>query len=551
MKKLIMFTMLLAISMPALAAIEDVSPPVWGGTIPSANLVWQIDTEEYGVPTCTAYDPLNVNPEIWFADTEGAQVGTWDSGAGTLEIDDAALCVNVEVPGGSGANLTIRVQIAYEGEPDLDMAMLEIWFDRSIEEFAGGFHTNAFEDTEGSGVWIQEGTFTPDTPGVKTGFSDPGNVIGILNVGTFTVTGMIIDVIRHDGDAPTSGPGRDICGYAAPAIDVDSNDLPIYEPQDPGAPPVFGPTDGQLLVSLAWQPGEPTYPAFTATVTVDPNTEGDRSNDDFVFPDSVAADGSVNLTFTQVNWDIPQNVVVEAVADLDREGDESYPIELTVTIDIADPNFGNPTPVVVTNSIKVVDNDVPFVVALPPAIEGQLSENDPGVPYCFDVTLSHLPTDEVYVIVERGSDYELVLESMSVMDPPLGVADDPNRLKFTTENYDTPQEICLEARDDDELAEPWLEWVPGAILLNGTSDDPRYQSEAEGGELEETVVNFNVQDNDCGSVGYPPYDKNEDCYIDLAEIVGLYGQWLTCTDPFDGGYNLWGDCDAEWNLVEE
>ncbi len=137
------------------------------------------------------------------------------------------------------------------------------------------------------------------------------------------------------------------------------------------------------------------------------------------------------------------------------------------------------------------------------------------------------------------------------MDPPLGVADDPNKLKFTPGNYNTPQTICLEARDDDGLADPWLEWVPGAILLNGTSDDPRYQSEAEGGELEETEVQFNVQDNDCGSTGYPPYDMNEDCYVDLSEVAILYGQWLYCTEPFDGGINLWGDCDALWNLVEE
>jgi hypothetical protein len=567
MKKLIMFSMVLAVAMPALAAIEDVSPPAWGGTTPSANVVWQIDTE-YGVPTCTAYDPYNGDPEIYFGGSEGDQVGTWDSVAGTLEIDDVILMALVEVPGGPGANLTIRVQIAYEGEPEFTGTSLELW-DGGRIDIGAGMPTTAVEDPAESGVWVQEGTFTPDTPGLKdSGYLDAGNIIGINNVGTFTITGMIIDVIRHDGDAPTSGPGRYICGFSEPAIAVDSNDLPVYEPQDPCGPPVLGPTDGQLLVSLAWQPGEPTYPAFAAEVVVDPNVDGDAPHEDFVFPDSDADDGSVMLRFTDANWSDPQLVAVRAVEDLDREGDESYPIELTVTIDIADPNFGNPTPVVVTDSVDVVDNDVPFVVAVPPAIEGKLSENDPCVPYCFDVTLSHLPNDDVYVIVDRVSDYELVVESMSVMNPPLGVADDPNRLKFTPGNYDTPQTICLEARDDPCLVEPWEEWIDGMVILTPYSEDVRYNVdwlqpdpygfpidvEDSGGEAEEEFVDFDVQDNDCGAVGYARFDFNEDCAVDLGEAAALYNQWLFCTLK-DGrsqpGVAIFTDCDAAWNLQEE
>jgi hypothetical protein len=573
MKKLIMFSMVLAIAVPALAAIEDVSPPVWGGTTPSANVVWQIDTE-YGVPSCTGYDPSDDDPEYYFGSHEGGPTGTWDSEAGTFTLAEGDfLHVLVEVPGGVGANLTIRVQTACEGEPDFEETNLEIWASGK-EDFAGEMATNAVEDPPGSGVWVQEGTFTATTGGVQPWFADAGNIIGILNGGPFTMTGMIIDVIRHDGDAPTSGPGRTICGYAAPAIAVDSNDLPVHEPQDAGGPPLLGPTEGQLLVSLAWQPGDPCYPNFTATVTVDPNTEGDRPHEDFIFTDSVAADGSVNLTFTQANWDVPQNVVVEAVADLEREGNENYPIELTVTIDIADPNFGNPTPVVVPGSVGVVDNDVPIIVVIPPAIEGRLSENDPCVPYCFNVTLSHLPTDDVYVLVVFESEYEVVLESMSVMDPPLGVADDPNKLTFTvsgnptwnsasmTSNWNVAQQICLEARDDDirdeGVEDAELEWVPGTVSLTPYSEDVRYRvdwlnadgselpgNQDSGGEADETVVDFDVQDNECGALGYAGMDFNEDCRVGLGDFAHFYAQWLICTDPYED------DCDKLWNLFEE
>jgi len=382
----------------------------------------------------------------------------------------------------------------------------------------------------------------------------------------FAIDQIVMDVISYTGAVPPDGPGRP--GAPKPPITVDSNDIPVYEPADAGGPPLVGPTEGQLLVSLTWQPGDPGYPNFTATVVIDPN-EGPGEHEDFIFPDSTdLTNGTITLTFTEANWSDPQPVNVQAVADLDKEGYQRYPIELTVTIDIADPNFGNPTPVVVNKFVGVVDNDIPFVVAYPPgALEDVLTENDPCVPYCFDVTLSHKPTDDVYVFVTRQSDYDdydILLESMSVMDPPLDVIGDPNKLKFTPDNYNTPQQICLEARDDPCLAEAWLEWVGGEIVFTPYSEDERYRVSwltadgtdppedpcnpgellPSGGEAEETVIGFNVQDNECGSVGYPPYDVNEDCYVDLSEVAALYGQWLLCTKPHDDA----GECDKSWNL---
>jgi len=363
-------------------------------------------------------------------------------------------------------------------------------------------------------------------------------------------------------------------GAAGAPITVDSNDIPVYEPQDTGGPPPAGPTDGQLLVSLAWRPGEdPCYPndpcyyapVFTCTVTVDPN-EGDSPHEDFIFPDSIAADGSVTLTFDQTDWNIPKNVVVQAVKDIDREGNESYPVELTFTIDIADPNFISDPCEPVTTSVGVVDNDIPSVVALPPAIEGQLSENEPFVPYCFDVTLSHKPTDDVYVIVVRESEYEIVLESMSVMDPNFEDWTDPNRMTFTPDNYNDNQTICLKALDDDIRGEgpeeEGLEWVPGVVILTPYSEDPRYSVDwlqpdpygfpidlGEGGnpdgEAGETFVDFDVQDNECGAWSFNRMDFNENCRVGLADFVEFLAQWTACTQPYED------DCDSLWNLFEE
>jgi hypothetical protein len=350
--------------------------------------------------------------------------------------------------------------------------------------------------------------------------------------------------------------------------------MPVYEPADPCGPPAAGSVTGQFLVDLTWRPGEDLgYPDFTATVVIEPNGIGPHK--DFVFSDAPDPNANIRLTFTEANWSVPQAVNVEALADLDREGNQKYPIELIVTIDIADPNFGSPAPVVVGSSVSVVDNDIPYISILPlGAFDDVLTENEPCVPVCVDITISHQPTDDVYVVVVRDAWDDPLLESMSVMDPPLGSTDDPNKLKFTPGNYNVVQTICLEARDDDELIDPWYEWIEGWITLTTYSEDERYRvswlnpdgSDAppiidpcdpcnpgdpdSGGEAEETEIDFTVQDNECGSVGYPPYDKNENCYVDLSDVAILYSQWFLCTDPYDAGYNQWADCDRSWNLVE-
>jgi hypothetical protein len=57
-----------------------------------------------------------------------------------------------------------------------------------------------------------------------------------------------------------------------------------------------------------------------------------------------------------------------------------------------------------------------------------------------------------------------------------------------------------------------------------------------------------VQDNDCGAIGFAPQDYNTDCTVGLADLEHYSAQWLICTDPFDDDFNKWGDCAAIWNI---
>jgi hypothetical protein len=407
-------------------------------------------------------------------------------------------------------------------------------------------------------------------------------LFGMLDLGDvypFDLEEVYVNYIWYDNADGSDIPTEDcVCLHCVgePPVIIDSNDIPIYEPQDTGGPLPQGPTDGQLQVSLAWRPGEdPCYPndpghyapEFTVTVVVDPDPNNEHvGSADFSFTKPVPPDpnGNVTLTFTEANWDVYQNVHVAATEDTRREGNKTFKVEFTVTIDIADPNFGSDpcSPVTQTKGIIVFDNDIPYISVLPVGhLWRVLTENSPGVERCVDVTLSHKPCPDpcnpetcydVEVRAAIESDFDLLFDTV-IMDPNFEEWTDPNYLLFHPGDYNVNQTICLEAVDDDELAEAWLEWVPGQIILWGLSDDPRYQSEGEGGELEDTVVNFNVQDNDCGSVGYPPYDVNEDCVVDLSEVAALYGQWNSCTEP----YTLnpadpceIEECDKSWNLVE-
>ncbi len=262
-------------------------------------------------------------------------------------------------------------------------------------------------------------------------------------------------------------------------------------------------------------------------------------------------------------------MVIKATADIEEEGDDGKNIELTVTIDIADCNFGGPgcEPVKQPKTFVIVDNDVPYVSVLPVGfLLNVLSENTPGPgnKICVDVTLSHPPASNVEIRAEFASgDYEELLESMVVMDPNFENWGDPNKLLFTPANYNSPQQICLWTIDNDERGEgpteDW-EWIIGEFLLNGTSDDPWYRT-GDGGALKETSVRYNVQDNDCGAWGYSPADiagacdeEGEpipDCLVGLADIAMFYSQWDSCTDPYDADYSEWGDCGPLWTLVEE
>ena len=626
MKKLIMFVMILAIAIPAMALKYPDAAPDFTGCDNSAWCIWEF-TEPGCDPTSDEfYPPYGYFPypagnltfggdhynnpfDGWGRPDYGNPRGpeatwVWSDGKYNVYSEDS---FSQPIPERGGKKyLRQYFQVVHNvdpasppnEDPSLLGLALAIW---ELDEWAGcpeghrgigtgiggvEFPPPAQTISHGDGfftsIWISD--FSPDDS-IETEYAlnpSGGGVrvypelydathttcgVGMADFGLadFVVEEVILDFIWFDEpdgtDVPTAACSE---RTGTRRIKVSPPKFAVWEPVDIGGPPAdpCEPTSADLSFSLLYQPGDPCYPDFNCTVVIDPNQESESGgSSDFTFTNPVPPDpnGNVTLIFTQDNWNIPQAVTVAATQDSLREGDEGKAIELTITIDIDDPNFGSDEPVIQGVGFIVGDNDIPEIMVLDKGnIRNTLTENDPCVPKCINVRLSHLPVSDVYVYIERDSDFPILFESMSVMDPPLGVGDDPNKLTFTTGNYSSPQTICLEARDDDIRGggpeEARLEWVPGEILFNTLSDDPRYQSVEEGGELDETSIPFNVQDNECGAWGYNPLDLNGDCAVTLADFVNLYEQWLMCTyqDGRTGtGVAEFVDCEPIWGLEEE
>jgi hypothetical protein len=484
MKKLIMFSMLIAIAVPLFSGIASAQPV--------CLVVCPTDAGDGDEVTVTAYDE---NDEwVDFSDLEFVTLGFGDAG---------------EVAWSLGGINTLDVSSGH-GVFTITQEMLDSDTFSVYTYPPEGFYRFSLAHPE----W--EAPFDTVAEAVAAGGSCAENLM--------------------------------ICGAGPKIAIVDAND--IYEPYDAGpppGPPEAGPTSDKMLVSLPAVP----YAANTITVIIDPNLEGAGKHEDFIFPASVAGDGSVTLIFTQATWDIQQKVRVEAVQDTDREGDENYDVLFTFSDLLGDPNFNSDPCEPLITSITVVDNDIPVVLGSPDPIE--ISENDPCTCVDLKIKLSHLPTHDVYVLVEPF-DWAFEDPAMAYLDPPLGAADDPNKLKFTTSDWDLEQTITVCPIDDDELKEAWYEWIEGLIYFNVFSEDVRYLapwlnpdgSEADdpGTEEEETSNGqadqdmFSVvlvQDNECGAIGFSPWDYNEDCTVGLADFVHYYGQWLICTQPYEAG----------------
>jgi hypothetical protein len=229
MKKLIMLVMLLAFTVPALA--EDVSPPVWAGVDGSCTVLWDFTAED-PLPTCYAYTPQLTDP-VFYRDSYG---GDWDAENGILTLT-GEMRLYVPSPDSDGGSTTFNIQVTFDPAGEYWDTYAELWTAPEEEggEYWGGDEAIVPEffdlpDGRTVGVWATTVNDVADFPAALIGGMD------------CEVYEVIIDVLVHDGDPPTSGPGTR-CGD--PTGPLARNPVPANK--EPYAP---------LDTDLSWDPPE-------------------------------------------------------------------------------------------------------------------------------------------------------------------------------------------------------------------------------------------------------------------------------------------------------
>ena len=229
---------------------------------------------------------------------------------------------------------------------------------------------------------------------------------------TVTVSAGHDDDADDDSDTITLSASG---GIAAPnvtkqvAIDDDDSPTPsgTIEVTPSGALSIDEGDSGTLSVSLSVAPN--------ADVTVS-----------LAKTDSDVTLSPTSLTFTASNWPTAQTVTVSAGHDNDAD-DDSDTITLSAKGGIDAPRA--------TKAVFVDDDDVAGDIVLAPA--GSLTV-DEGTSQVFTVRLSNRPNADVTISLAKTGDADTTLDKTS--------------LTFTTSNWNTPRNITVLAKDDDDDA---------------------------------------------------------------------------------------------------
>ncbi|MHC5061380.1 MAG: hypothetical protein ACYTFK_09895 [Planctomycetota bacterium] len=366
------------------------------------------------------------------------------------------------------------------------------------------------------------------------------------------------------------------CSITPNPIVIDPNVMTVEE---------TGETVGDFLVSM-----QNALPAGkTTTVTVDPNNGAPSEDIMLIGGDPVT--GSITLTFTDSDWDVPQRVVYKAIDDSIAEPPELLEAQEIVVTSVysdtlQDPNWAGEKAV----KVEVLDNDqanilfslygTPLAAGTAVRVKEQIECGAWMFGNCTEWVVIERTLGVKLQVAPSGGDVKVAVfvetgdhGNVPNMDPSLTTASDPNVLTFTsttdqawvkgtmTSGWNVEQEIVISGNDDDvlQIDEAGAEGDQnyGAtvifVVIDGGGDE-RYQWQEE--EEEETVtigleraVDVLVEDNECGAFGIshldignpnaatdPNYlgeDGNPlpDCYVNIHDLIEFAKKWLNCSDP--------------------
>ncbi len=237
-------------------------------------------------------------------------------------------------------------------------------------------------------------------------------------------------------------------------------------------------TDNDAAAVTVTQPAVPTTTeaggtaAFSVVLSAQPT--GDVT---FPVTSSDVTEGTLTVatvTFTTLDWNVPQTITVTGVDDFTIDGDIAYSIALGATTS-TDPNFNaiDPVDVALTN----LDNDGAGVTVTPTT---GLATDESGTTATFTVVLTAQPASDVTIAVSSSDTTEATAA--------------PALLTFTNLNWNIPQTVTVTGVDDFIVDGP----QPFTIVTGPTvSTDPGFNG------LDVSDVNGINGDDDIASIPVP------------------------------------------------
>ncbi len=277
--------------------------------------------------------------------------------------------------------------------------------------------------TEGTAS-VASVTFTPDN------FDTPQTV---------TVTGR--NDFIDDGDQAYSLMLGPVTSSDADYIGIDPDDVQLVNSDDDSFGVQIVPTSGST--------DENGTSSFTVVLTSEPTAN-------VVLPIQAVPPGLVSvsqsgLTFTSLDWNLPQTVVLTGLYDFVDTGDRSYTISIgPATSEDSLYNDFNPSDVVGT----LVDIDIAGISV---SAATTLMTDENGRTDSFSVVLTSMPTSDVRISIASSDDNEA---SVSVVE-----------LVFTVANWNVAQTVTVTGKNDDLQDGD----VPYTVIIGAAiSDDAIY-----------------------------------------------------------------------------
>jgi hypothetical protein len=302
-----------------------------------------------------------------------------------------------------------------------------------------------------------EGTVSPTTLNFTAANWNTAQTVTVTGVDDFVQDGNIAYTIITN-PASSADPNYNNLNPADVSVTNNDNDIAGF---------TVTPTSGLVT----------TESGGTATFTVKLNTQP-TANVSINVSSNTPTEGTAApgvLTFTSVNWNVPQTVVVTGVDDAVVDGDKPYTIVLAAAVS-TDVHYGGlkPSDVAALN----LDNDSVGITVTPTS---GLVTTEAGGTATFTVKLNTQPTASVQITLASNN-------------PAEGVAA-PGTLTFTTANWNTAQTVTVTGVDDFVQDGNVLYTI---VTNAATSADPNYNG------INPPDVTVTNMDNDTAGVTVNP-----------------------------------------------